>query len=405
MKRHWNIILAPSALLVFLGVMVIGCVQPMNPKPTSDNQALIEVQTTPTQINPSRTTNDKSTFTPTAQHTTPTFTPTIGQLAFTSTTITPAIPSIIQAYADGDRLFFIAQDWKSIDPPQMNSVSIYLQNLATGETTFLSSSPYGGDGRICCLRPSENWLTWLTNKSNGSGWLLVAKRLPDGQEIILDRDVDTGVSTLRGPFTALSGDQFVWVSPRKLSDGSVKTYLVLANLSTGERRTLAEATMPESLVYVNIDEQWVVWSKGSSAGGVLKSNVYLYNLVSGKLTQLSEDDKSHQPVIKDNWIAWRTGFGDTGPIVVYNRRTGEHTTLPIKGDFLRMGDGLLMWWTYSNPFTYVYDLNNHTIDDPENKNHQFDSPIFISGRKVAMVSSSPDPKTLKTGIEIRTYLP
>ncbi len=198
----------------------------------------------------------------------------------------------------------------------MNSISIYAQNLKTGETTLVTTSPYGGDGRLCCMRASENWLTWLTNRSNGSGWLVVAKHLPDGQEIILDRDEDTGVKTLRGPEPNISGDQVVWISPRKSSDGAVKTYLFLFNLSTGEKRALAEATMPESLVYVDIDGQWVVWSKGSSAGGVQKSNVYLLNLTTSEKIQLSEDDQSQQPVIKGDWIAWRTGFGDTGPIVV-----------------------------------------------------------------------------------------
>ncbi len=125
MKRHWKVVLVltASALLVFLGMMVVGCVQPVKSRPTSDYQTSAEVQMVPTQKYSSPTTEDKVSFPPTAQGITPnstyatipTFTPTIGQLAFTSMTITPEIPSILEAYADGDRSFSL---------PRIGKVSI-----------------------------------------------------------------------------------------------------------------------------------------------------------------------------------------------------------------------------------------------------------------------------------------
>jgi len=108
--------------------------------------------------------------------------------------------------------------------------------------------------------------------------------------------------------------------------------------------------------------------------------------------ELSDDDQSHQPVIKGDWVAWRTGFDDTGPIVVYNRRTGERTTLPVKGDYLRMGDGLLLWWTYTSPFSYLYDLQKHIAVSFDKEDDFSDTVVYISGRKVA-VTSSREPKT------------
>ena len=331
----------------------------------------------------------------------PYFSPTPGPLAFTSATLIPPVPSIYQAYLDGNRLFFIAQDWKNTEPVQLNSVSVYMQDLTTGKTKLLSTSPYGSIGRMCCMSASPDWLTWLTNKSNGSGWLVVAKNLMTGQELILDREEDTGVKTARGPYTSISGNQFAWVSIRTMPDGVVKFYLVLTNLATGEKRTLAEATKPESLVNVDIDGDRVVWSKGSSTGGVTQSNVYLYDLASGVETQLSDDNQSHQPVINQDWIAWRQGFQDTGPIVIHNWRTGERFPLTMEGDFLRMGDGLLLWRTYRTPSAYVYDLRHHTMDSFD---EHFQPPMYISGRTVVSMTSE-DQEPLNNYIVTRTYLP
>ncbi len=69
-----------------------------------------------------------------------------------------------------------------------------------------------------------------------------------------------------------------------------------------------------------------------------------------------------------------------------------------------MGDGLLLWWTYTSPFSYLYDLQKHIIASFNIEDDFSNTIVYISGRKVA-VTSSREPNTLKTSIMIRTYQP
>ena len=57
----------------------------------------------------------------------------------------------------------------------------------------------------------------------------------------------------------------------------------------------------------------MVWSKGN--GGRDKAGQRnLYDLSTGKRTQLTDDYQSGQPQIRGDWMAWRQGFETLAPL-------------------------------------------------------------------------------------------
>ena len=193
------------------------------------------------------------------------------------------------------------------------------------------------------MTASQEWLSWETYYENGSGWQLFARNLTTGKEILVDRQEDTHYNSLRGPYPAISGSQLVWSTIRKNATGEMKGTVMLIDLDKGDKRILVED--PSYFYgYVGIDNGQVVWSKSQFSSNEV--NVFLHDLKSGKTTRLTDDDRSFQPQIRGDWVVWRHGFGQIGPISILNLKTSERIRLVAEGDFLRMGDGMVLWWTY-----------------------------------------------------------
>ena len=328
--------------------------------------------------------------------------PVLGKIDYVSLTIVPSVLHVDSVLPNGNRFFYLGTVWKTQESWNPNTIFTY--NTQTGKSSWLTTSVYGDQGFICCLDASAEWLAWLTNLPDGSRWKVFAKNLMTGREILVDQQEDTRTVTFLGTDLAISDHRLVWSSIRKAADGSNKSVVTLIDLSTGEKKNLAEVNEPEEgLGLVDIDGDRVVWSKGSSTGGINKANVYLFDLSQEKLFQVTDDDISSGPTINGDWMAWRQGFGETGPIVIYNLKTGERFRLTVNGDFLRMGDGLLMWWTYLTPFTYVYDLQKNILDTAFNDGH-FYPPHYISGHTIA-AATAPNDNAGHNLIEVHVYQP
>ena len=329
--------------------------------------------------------------------------PTVTHLDFISTTFHSPFTRLTEAHIFEETIFFTGRVNPSAKNPFPNA--IFTHNLQTGDTELLTVSIHGEEGVICCMDVSKDWVAWLTYLPWGGMWRVCAKNLSTGEEMIIDREEDANLSTPRGPYLALSGDNLIWSSLRKLDDGSIKGYVMHYNLANQQAETIVETDWPESVGYVDIDGDRVVWSKGNVAGGQNMANVFQYNLSTHQLTQVTDDGYSGQPQINGDYLVWRQGFYDTGPIIINNLQTGKRIQLPYKGDYILLGDGLIMWSQYTGGFfKYLYDIERNIVEGivPEDSKYY---TAFPSGRQVLLIVRPNDNEWVNgTGqIEIRTY--
>jgi hypothetical protein len=313
-------------------------------------------------------------------------------------TYTPAMPHGNAGFYDGDLLYFLGSAWQDKKPWSPDTIFTY--NFKTGGTSKVTTSVLGEKGVIDTMAASQEWLSWDTHSEWGGGWRLFARNLKTGQEILVDREEDANYKTLRGPYTGISGSQLVWSSMRKNAAGVVKSTVMLIDLDKGEKNILVEDSA-YFFGYVGIDAGRVVWSKGQFNSDEV--NVYLHDLKTGTTTQLTDDDRSYQPQIRGDWIVWRHGFDQTGPISIYNLKTGERIRLNAEGDFLRMGDGMVLWWTYRDPSAYIYDIRNNILY-PNSTSHEFSPPMYIYGRSI-VAETVPEQGTGKNKLVVQIFPP
>jgi beta propeller repeat protein len=113
----------------------------------------------------------------------------------------------------------------------------------------------------------------------------------------------------------ISGDTVVWVE-----DNYEDNYLVLYDLSTGEKRQLMDMT--------------VNWMYPSAISGNLlvcemNGNIYLYDCTSGMAQQLTDDDLyQYSPAISGNTVVWTTDTTTySGEIYLYDTNTATEKRL------------------------------------------------------------------------------
>lgn len=311
-------------------------------------------------------------------------------------TYTPTMPHVNAGFYDGDLLYFLSSAWKN--KLSWFPDSIFTYNFKTEATTLITTSVLGQEGVIDTLAASQDWLSWDTHLENGNGWQLFARNLKTGKEILVDRQEDTGYNSLRGPYTALSGNLLVWSTVRINAAGEKKGTVMLIDLDKGIKKILAED--PSNFFgFVGIDHERVVWSKGQFDSNEV--NVYMHDLATGKTTQLTDDDRSYQPQIRGEWVVWRHGFGQIGPISILNLKTGERMQLDAEGDFLRIGDGLVLWWTYLKTNAYVYDIRKNILY-PVFDSYDFQPPLYIYNRSI-VAESVPEQGTGKNYLVVQSF--
>lgn len=289
--------------------------------------------------------------------------------------------------------------------------SIYRLDLDSGENTVVATSVYTSGGIICYTDVSDRWLTWITlsDEWTGSDWLLCAKDLTTGEEMVLDSFREAGkVNRPRpGPYPALSGSTFAWSSLYATDDdGPLTTHLWVRDLDSGQQITPTSATEPEAVGFVDVDGQRVVWSRGSMAGGKSSADVFMYDLETQQTVQLSDDGRSGQPRIYGDTVVWRRGFGDTGPIVIHDLASGETISLREVGGAPDVGDGLVSWRRWTGKFkVYLYDIASNTFQGivpmPREGHPKHYKSFGLFGRQVVLVYE--DTSTGTKYIEVRTY--
>jgi hypothetical protein len=303
---------------------------------------------------------------------------------------------------EGDRIFITGYSHEY-------SGDILMYDLDTEVMRSVASSTYGPQGTMTGMDVSGEWLVWQTHSGWGVDWILYARNLITGEEILIDSAEQAGVPVPGGAYAAVSGDTLVWAALRKEGDDFVY-YVKVYDLSLHQTSIITSAIMPDTVGYVNIDGERMVWSRGSTAGEVNQANVFMYNLATQEYTQLSYDGRSGQPRIQGDYVAWRQGFADMGPIVIYNWKTDEGIKLsrPSEwGEFPRLGDGLVCWEHYTGDVRSVlYDIERNIVDGfipswREGQEISYSGWPSLWGRKVAL--SYRNKRTGQWYIEVREY--
>ncbi len=332
--------------------------------------------------------------------------PTPGALNYTTVLTIESPVKYAGPVLDGDRIFITGYR-----NPGEYFGEILMYDLNTGKMTSVASSTYGPQGCMTDIDVSEEWLVWQTHSGWGTDWILYAKNLATGEEILVDSAEQAGATSPRGAYVAVSGDTLVWATIRKVDDGPLQSNVMVYDLTLHQSHVITSARMPDNVSYVDIDGERVVWSRGSTAGGVKQANVFMYNLATQEYTQLSYDGRSGQPRIQGDYVTWRQGFGDMGPIVIYNWKTDEGIKLsrPSEwGGYLCVGDGLVSFQRYTGDVSfYLYDVALHIVDGfiPMWREGQaiayYGGPASIWERKMAL--SYRDTRTEQWYIEVREY--
>ena len=286
----------------------------------------------------------------------PTRLPVQAALQYRSIIVKTGYTRVSEALVHGEKLFFTGRVHPSADHTLPNA--IFEHDLKSGKTRLLTTSIHGEEGGVCCLDVSDHWLVWLTYLEWGGSWRVCVKNLDTGEEIVLDKQETDVKAVPQG--LALWEDKVVWSSLKTTKEGQLISVIMVDDLKTGVRRTIAKSTWPETVGNVDIYEDEVVWSKEGRVDGKPKANVFSYNLSSGELAQVTHDNISRQPQIWGKWLVWRQGFGDHGPIIIENRRNGRRYMLSDKGRWLRLGDGLLVF-IGEDEREYVYDIERNSI--------------------------------------------
>ncbi|RLC89194.1 MAG: hypothetical protein DRI37_04415 [Chloroflexi bacterium] len=302
---------------------------------------------------------------------------------------------------EGNRLFITGGD-------ESGSVGkIFMYDFDTEVMKSVVSSTYGPQGTMTDVDVSGEWLAWETHSGWGTDWILYAKNLTTGEEILIDSAEQAGATSPRGAYLAVSGNTLVWATIRKVDDGPLNSNVMAYDLKLHQTQVITSARMPDNVGYVDIDGERVVWSRGSTAGDVKRADVFMYDLATQECTQLSYDGLSGQPHIWGDYVIWRQGFEDIGPVVIYNWKTDAGIRLSESGGYLCLGDGLASFQRYLGDVSFfLYDIEYNLLDGflpmwHEGQEIEYYGGPSIWGRKMAL--SYRDMRTRKWYIEVRQY--
>lgn len=189
--------------------------------------------------------------------------------------------------------------------------SLYLLDLNTGEEKLISPTlaPTG------TFNIKDNKVVWADERNfRGNNNLRGGGNVPGYNTDIYLFDIvtSTEVPITSGPLMEsqpdVSGDYVVWADR---NNGTLNADIMLYNLKTGKTRYITRHKANQDTP--RIFQDYVVWMderRGISSNDVFingkppNSDIFLYNLKTGKELRLTGDEPQISPYITSNWVAF-----------------------------------------------------------------------------------------------------
>ena len=244
-------------LLVISAIVVSACSAPTPSRSTSATTGTKDLSVPASTETPIRTlppetptpgpTYPSTTYVPSAQPPVPFATSTLPatypvvspvrvQMKYKSFLVKTKYTRVSDTLVHKSRLFFTGR----LHPSALHTLpnAIFERDLNSGKTKLLTTSVHGDMGVISCPDASDHWIAWLTYlEPVGDLWRVYAKNIDTGEEVVIDKQEDAGVSTTpHGPYLAIWGDKVVWTSLRATKEDKIISVVMVEDLGTRVRK-------------------------------------------------------------------------------------------------------------------------------------------------------------------------
>ena len=217
----------------------------------------------------------------------------------------------------GDRIVWIDANNGSYDEyGYYDTFDIYMYNLSTSEKTQITTS--GSASWPTAPAIYGNIIVWDEYRNNGDNVYMYDLSTRKETQI-----TNNGVSER----PAVYKDKIVWEQVNDSTRGgdicSQRNDVYVYNISTSN--TTRIITGKANYYRVAISGDKIVWQSWINGG----SDIYVYDLSTGKNTQLTNSGSAYNPAIYADRIVWHDGRNGNADIYLYNLSTSEETQVTI----------------------------------------------------------------------------
>ncbi len=231
----------------------------------------------------------------------------------------PQVAEVTGGTLKGELLGFL---WSNTEGREFSG--LYLIDPIKG-TASLAVDPEPGY-EIGNAASDGTWLAW-TEKTRDS-WKLFAKKGKEKQ--VIDEGLYFEGGGTDYPSVSLFNGVLVYNTSTKQAKNGMVSQVVAVDLTAQKREVLHEITgTKQYLGPPSIYENFIVWHRGEWTRN-LTAEVYLYDLTTKKMRQLSSGDPAVTPVIWGRYVAWATyspKVPEAKNIILYDLTTGATRVL------------------------------------------------------------------------------
>ncbi len=181
--------------------------------------------------------------------------------------------------------------------------------------------------------------------------------LKTGKQLFVGKVQIGRVENEVGPFGTIYGNKVVWVDEYLDPLKRRRNAVMLFDIPTRKTKTLFEVPPDFEIDHVALEGERLVYSlvdlRKEYFQGIVDSDVHLYEIETGKHTQLSHTKEASQPEIAWPYIVWKTSLHfNSGGVYLYNAETQEGKELakanldslpPFRYDFPRISPAGVTW--------------------------------------------------------------